>query len=580
MLDTVRRSLACLSALVILTTLSSAGEPSLANRLPAGAVATLEGQGWSEAITRLEQSDLATSLAASPNYKEFQDSDPGRNFMAGLALLQAQYGKEAWSIARDLLGDRWIVGVYPPQTEDKPVAVALIRTESPDVVAHIRTKLEPLVPLAGDKLKTESIAGGLRLVNADGSVMVLFDRWIALGNQRDQVDQVEAALRSERPDHLAASQSWRNAPHSERSDTKLEVWVDLALIRQKLQQDRLLPDKLDNPLASLLLGGVMAYASQAEFATATLDLTDSVFELRAFVPGTPDAIAAPQQSLLPPADADGEFRINSQLAGFSLIRDWANWYGQRESLMIERLLPEFDKFETGLATFLPGKDFRTDALPLFSRRLQIVSAPQTYAHLEGRPGVQLPAVAVLIELEQPEAASDLLQMVFQTITAIVNLQAGQEKRTPWVMSSETYQGVQISFAKYLQQPKGTDLPVAFNFQPSAARLGRRFVIATSQELCRQVIDALQAPPAESASQVAQGRRDWSLELAPSVVANLLEANRAILEAKAVQDGNSPEQAAGNLDLAVKLLQRLEPISLSSTLQPDGYLWRLQGGWAR
>lgn len=579
MLASVRRQLASLATLFLMSGLLSAGEESFAARLPAGAVATLEGQGFSEVINRLEQSDLVKTVTGSPNYKTFLETDPGRKFTAGLAILQAQYGKDAWSIARDVAGDRWIVGVYPPASGDKPIAVILIRTESPAVVTHIRTKLEPLVPLAGNNLKTEPLdGGGLRLVNDEG-VTVLSDRWIVLGNDRGQVDRVQAALQSETSDNLAASAAWRKAPRSERVESKLQLWADVALIRQKLQKDRLLPDKLDNPLASLLLGGVMAYASQAEFATAALDLTDSSFALQAFVPGSPQTIASAQQTLLPPEHAREDVHLNSQLAGFSLIRDWAKWYEQRESLMIERLLPEFDKFETGLATFLPGKDFRTDVLPLFSQRLQVVSAPQSYAHLEGRPGVKLPAVAVLIELEKPDEASDLLQMVFQTITAVVNLNAGQEKRTPWVMSSETYRDVQISFAKYLQQPKGADLPVAFNFQPSAARFGNQFILATSQELCRQVIDVLKSP-AEARPKDAQARQDWSLELSPAIVATLLEANRAILEAKAVQDGNSAEQAKGNLDLAVQFLERLTPVSLSSTLKPDGYVWRLEGGWSR
>lgn len=579
MLACVRHQLLCFVGLLLVSTALSAAEESLAARLPAGAVAALEGQGFNEVINRLEQSDLVRTVTGSPNYKTFLETEPGRKFTAGLAILQAQYGKDAWSIARDLAGDRWIVGVYPPASGDKPIAVVLIRTESPAVVTHIRTKLEPLVPLAGNNLKTEAIdGGGLRLVNKEG-VTVLSDRWIILGNDRGHVDRVHGALQSAAADSLAASAAWRKAPRSERSESKLQLWVDLALIRQKLQKDRLLPDKLDNPIASLLLGGVMAYASQAEFATAALDLTDSSFALRAFVPGSSDAIAAAHKTLLPPARESAEIHVDSQLAGFSLVRDWGKWYEQRESLMVERLLPEFDKFETGLATFLPGKDFRTDVLPLFSQRLQIVSAPQTYAHLEGRPGVQLPAVAVLIELEKPDEASDLLQMVFQTITAVVNLNAGQEKRTPWVMSSETYQDVQISFAKYLQRPKGTDLPVPFNFQPSAARFGNRFIMATSQELCRQVIDVLKSP-IEARSNQGQSRQDWSLELSPIVVAKMLEANRAILEAKAVQDGHSAEQAKGNLDLAVQFLERLTPVSLSSTLKPDGYVWRLEGGWSR
>lgn len=555
-----------------------AADESLARYLPAGAVGTLEGRGWSEVVTRLEQSELVKAILASPNYKDFIDSPQGRKVRGGIAVAQVQYGKDLWSMTRDLIGDRWIVGVYAPESGDKPVVLGLIRTESPEIAAHIRTRLEPLVQLTADKVKTEdSDGGGLRLVNVDGSAMILQDRWIAVSNQRSLVDQVEAALRSDAGGNLAASEAWKKARHSDRGETKLEAWADYDRIRELLQQDRLLPDKLDNPLASLLLGGVVEYVSHADFLTATLDLGESSWGLEAFVPGKPAEIDAAHQTLLPPVPTDLQTRLGPQVASISIVRDWAAWYGQRESLMIEQILPEFDKFETGLATFMPGKDFRADVLPLFSKRLQIISAPQSFAHLEGRPGVQLPGTAIIVELEQPEQASDLLQMVFQTITAVVNLQAGQEKRIPWVMSSETYKDVQLSYAKYLQTPKGADLPIAFNFQPSAARVGRHFVMATSQDLCRQLIDALQNPSGDAKSAAAD-RPDWSFEVAPAVVADLLESNRAIIEAKAVQDGKSADQATNGLNDALNLLRRLRPVSLSSTLQPDGYVWRFQGGW--
>lgn len=574
-----RRWCATLIAILMAAPAIVAADESLARYLPAGAVGTLEGRGWSEVVTRLEESDLVKAIAASPSFKTFDNSPQGRKVRGGITVLQTQYGKDLWSLARDLIGDRWIVGVYPPASGDKPVVLALIRTESPEIAAHVRTRLEPLVQLTADKVKTEEMeGGGLRLVNVDGSALVIQNRWIAVGSQRELVDQVAAALPTDgASSSLAAAENWRKAPHSGRSETKLELWVDYNLIREKLQRDRLLPDKLDNPLVSLLLGGVVEYASHADFATATLDLGDSSFGLEAFVPGQPTAVDAAHQTLLPPAASDVASRLGAQVASFSLIRDWAGWYGQRESLLIERLLPEFDKFETGLATFMPGKDFRADVLPLFSKRLQVIAAPQSFAHLEGRPGVQLPATAVIVELEKPDEATDLLQMVFQTITAVVNLEAGQQKRIPWVMTSETYNDVQISFAKYLQKPKGADLAVAFNFQPSSARVGRHFVIASSQELCRQIVEALQNPAGSPASESAD-RADWSFEVVPAVVADLLEANRAIIEAKAVQDGKTAVQATDGLNDALALLRRLRPISLSSTLRADGYVWRFQGGW--
>ena len=569
-----------LAALLLLPGQAWSEEPPtpLARYMPSGAIAAVEGRGWDEIITRLEHSEFLEQVLASPTFKAFDNSPPGRKLRGGIAVVQFQYGKDLWSLARDVLGGEWILAIYPQESGKQPNGVFLIRATSPDIVSHLRTRLEPLVQLTGDKVTSEELdGGGLRLANVDDSALVLQDRWIIGGNRRSLVDQIESALQSAPQSSLASTESYASSVQRIGADTRLQLWIDYQRLREHEQKDRLLPDKLDNPLVSLFLGGVVEYIAQASTVSAGLDITADGWELHAFVPGQPESIDAAHQTLLPPAPSDSATRLGEQVARLSLSRDWAAWYGQREALLEEKLLPEFDKFETGLANLMPGKDFRADILPLLSKRLQIVSAPQSFAQLEGRPGVQLPAFALIMELEQPEPATDLLQMLFQTITAVINLQAGQEKRTPWVVSSETYHDVQISFAKYLQKPKGTDLGIAYNFQPSSARVGRHFIMATSQELCRQLIDALQSsaelPPASTTD-----RPDWAFELAPTVVADLLESNRAVLEAKTVQNGQTPEQATQILNDGVRLLRHLRPLSLSSSLQPAGYVWRFQGGW--
>ena len=102
------------------------------------------------------------------------------------------------------------------------------------------------------------------------------------------------------------------------------------------------------------------------------------------------------------------------------------------------MLPNFDKFETGLAIFLAGRDFSEDVLPMLGQRLTLVSVPQSFAHLKGKPGVQLPGFALLFDLAKPTEANDLLNLVFQTVVLVSNLQATQEGRPTFVLSSESY----------------------------------------------------------------------------------------------------------------------------------------------
>ena len=99
-------------------------------------------------------------------------------------------------------------------------------------------------------------------------------------------------------------------------------------------------------------------------------------------------------------------------------------------------------------------------------------------------------MAIIVELAQPDEGGALLQLLFQTLAAILNLEAGQQGRQPWVVTSETYHDVQVSYAQYLQKPSGEDLGIVFNFLPASARVGDRFILSSSLPLCKQLIDEL------------------------------------------------------------------------------------------
>src|SRR6185369_7454915 len=97
---------------------------------------------------------------------------------------------------------------------------------------------------------------------------------------------------------------------------------------------------------------------------------------------------------------------------------------------------------------------------------------------------------------RPEEGGDVFQLFFQTLSSILNLQAREQNRQPWIMGSETFGNVQISYGRYLKKPSGDQLPIVFNFMPASARVGDKFIISSSLGLCRNLIEALQKPAAE------------------------------------------------------------------------------------
>lgn len=565
-----------------LTANDTISDASLVRWLPSGAIGTLEVTGLAPIIERIETSEALKSYLNSPLYHEATKTDPARKALAGKAILEAQLGMDLWAITKTYLGDRLILGVYPPIDGSQPDGVLLIQVKAADDLSKLLEKLVPLMALAGDSVALSDHADGGKVFKMkDGNNIVVKDRWVVASKNRELLSQTLSNLTASRASGLEAEASWKLMTQHLGQKHTVQLCIDLAKITQ-LHGKRIIPEKSDNPLVSLLFGGMLEYAANSPYAGITLDIGENSFSLVTSVAGKAtdldDAhsalVLAPARPLLPMT-----IDLPQRLGLFSFSRDFVKWYKAREQLLDPKLLPEFDKFETGLATFLPGKDFAEDVLPLLTGRVAFVSAPQDYSYLDGKPGVQLPAFAIVVELAKPNEGADILNLVAQTILTISNLEAAKQKRQLWVQSSESYHDVQVNFARYLKRPKGDQLATAYNFQPASALVGNRFILSSSLGLCRELIDAQRPERLESQQNQSADRLPNVIQvLSPPVAAQLLEANAAVIHAKNIQNGKTAEQSTQALDGFCELLRRLTAFQLDTVQYPDRMQLELSGGW--
>ena len=194
--------------------------------------------------------------------------------------------------------------------------------------------------------------------------------------------------------------------------------------------------------------------------------------------------------------------------------------------------------------------------------------------MDGRPGVELPGFALLVDLAKPEEGSDIVKLFMQTLSFILNVNAGQEGREPMVQSSETWKGVQIAFSRHLERPKGERLPIAYNFTVASAQVEDRYIISSSLDLCRTLIDRLQAPDDDE----RRANRNFELTADFAPVADLLVTNRDFLTGREIQKGKSPEQAAAEFDLGLTLLRMLKQLSLSTGIHAESLQATLKIDW--
>ena len=578
--------LAIVSGLCGLTQRSNAfaADADLAKATPGGAIFFAEISGLEPWIEKLQNSQLVASLPSNPQVQAFYASPEGRKADAGRKLIENHLGMDLWTLAKTAVGGQVAIALYPHDGRKEPDAVIAIQVKDVKVLDRIRERIAPTLVFIEEQIAQSTGPGNVPVRSIDGKVFIAErDNWIVAASTSDLMTRtltLRAGAATDGAKSLADDAPYAAMIKQLGSQHLVRSYVNLELVAKSMG-GRIGPEKLDNPGASLLFGGLYELANHSPFFGSTLDLDSQRLVITNSVAGKPESIGEKYASLFAAADkpdAGTLPNVPGLIGGLILHRDLAGWYKRREELLDAKVLPEFDKFEAGLANVLPGKDYGTDILPSLGRNLTLVAAPQDYSHLNGKPGLQLPGFALVWDLAKPEEAEQTLNLFFQTVATISNLNAAQQGRQPWVLSSESYKDVQIQFGKYSQKPKGDRLPIVFNFMPAAARVRDKFVMASSVDLCKRLVDVYLTPTNTTAT-AKTTRNDFLFELTGESLANILEVNRGMLEARSVsQEAKTSDQAQTDVTTLLQLVRGVRTLRLTTGAEADGYRVQLEAVW--
>jgi len=584
MLRVTRSSLLAimLMAVLAMSRSSNAADVDSAKVMPSGAIFFAEVSGLEPWIDKLQNSELVASLPSNPQVQAFFDSPQGRQANAGRMMIENQLGMDLWTLSKTAIGGKVSIALYPHESRQQPDSVMAIQFNDVKNRDRIRERVAPLLTLIEQQIKQTTGPGNVSVRSIDGKVFIAErDNWLVAASTSELMNQT-LSLRSdtveERVKSLAEDAPFVAMTKQLGEKHLLRSYINLQLIAKGMG-GRIGPEKLDNPAASLLLGGVYELANRSSFFGSTVDLDEQRLVIRHEVAGKPESLGEKFASLfVESGNPDAGFLppVPGLIGGWVLQRDFAGWYKHREELLDPKFLPEFDKFEAGLANLLPGKDYGIDILPSLGSRLTFLAAPQEYSHLNGKPGLQLPGFALVWDLAKPDEAEQTLSLLFQTVAMLSNLEAGKQGRQPWVLSSESYKNIQIQFGKYAQKPKGERLPIVFNFMPAAARVGDKFVMASSVDLCKHLVDYYLNP---IMVKKAPTRNDFLFELTGESLANLLDVNREMLEARSVaQEGKTSEQAKSDVTGLLQIVRGVRTLRLTSGAEGEGYRVQLEAVW--
>jgi hypothetical protein len=256
-----------------------------------------------------------------------------------------------------------------------------------------------------------------------------------------------------------------------------------------------------------------------------------------------------------PADGDGAASLiqpTGTIASLSLWRDWSTIWESRADLFSPEVAQNLAQLDTFAGQFFGGREFGADVLGALAPHWRMVISQQDFDSIKPPPDVKLPGFAIVAEIEEPEGDfAQKLKTAYQTIVGLSNIDATQQKAAPLELGSEEVEGVTLATARYVL-PQGAAAENMtpqrrYNFSPSAAQVGKYFILSSSRGLARLLIKELKRKNAGPGAR-ASNRSTFAVEADGLELARILELNRDRLAMQTMLErGETKEKAQAQVD---------------------------------
>jgi hypothetical protein len=532
------------------------------------AVAYLEIATPGDLLDHLYSTDVQSLIAAAPDLRRQLDNQSIRELRQVLEYVGRGVGMSASRLARELTMGGITVSFEAP---DRLLVVARARDAELLQKAHgtllslaredAKTKNKP------DPVKTEEYLGIIIYRLSEQEAHAVLDRNLVVSNQIELVKRSIERSQDKASEFqpLNGLAQWKARKAAVRPKATAWAYVNLERFRQ-LNPQAFKGKREDEPGAKLLLGPWFSALQKSDWASLELSADAKQLGLELSLPVPEEAVSGPLKVFRPGQGrgAPALVRPKGMLLSVGLWRDFAAVWEVREQFLPAEAMQGLAQLDSVAGQFFGGRDFATGVLGSIGPDWRVVVVQQDYDHMNPKPDLRLPGLAVLLELQPEDQEFPVrLQAAFQSFMGLINLGAAQQKAPPFLLGSEIFEGVELSKAAFLAPSVAeADKPVEprFNLSPCAARVGSTFMITTSVDAARAVIHQLKAnePPGEQATE------DTLIAAADGAeVARLVEVNRASLVTRnMLEKGNNQQAAEQEIDLLAKALRFLGQARLS------------------
>ena len=520
--------------------------------LPATSVVFVEIAKPAEVIRTLTTHPLLAEITKLDSYDKAMEKTDLLGLRLGVGFVEFQLGM-AWKDALTALteGGIW-ASLNGPEIGD----VVLVKARDEKTLNRIR---DTLLKLARDDAKNKGKSEPFEedayrektVYKTKGGGFATIGPWLVLGNKPELGKSVLDVLIDGTSEGIAKNESFAVAQAKVPPTASVWAFTNIATIRGAGVAPKLYSGRADDPGGEMLVGGILDVLKTANFSTTVLTVDAKTMSIEIALPFEADKVSESREFFFGPGGngrAPALPQIDGLLFGLSSYRDLSQMWLRAGDLFDEGMNEKLAQADSQLTTLFSGKDFGEDILGAFAPQLQFVAMRQTFGEAGPVPAIKLPAFAIAFEMKDPETARREFKRIFQSFVGFLNVVGamnGQPQLELDIERDNTLELVSSSYLPEKDEAKSQQARIQFNFSPSVGFQGKRFVLASTRTMARELAKAADAPASDVNTLV---------ELNASVLREVLNDNLShLVSQNMLKEGATREEAELKLGDLLKIL---------------------------
>ncbi len=572
-LPIVRRTAAILISLLSLVAAAHADERKATEILPPSTVIFAEIRQPERVVAAVYEDDLVRRIEALEPVRAAMEKKPYLDFKAGVAIVESQMGLPWRKIVEQALGGGVTFAV------DAKTQGAAILARASDEAIHSKL-LETLANLARLDAKSKDKPDpvkmldyrGIRVYAADKNKLAVVGEWLVITNNDDLGKQIIDRYLDKAAQTLAADAQFAKAYEAASTTSTAWAYVNATALRDAGVAKKLLGGQAENPLAELFFGGILTALHQTPYVTIGLNGADRHIHVTASAPYDPKWAKDLREYYFGPEGkgvAPTQLAVDDTILTLSSYRNVSGMWVRAGDLFNEQMNEELAKADSGLTTLFGGKDFGEDILGAIRPEVRVVVARQRFVEGQPVPAIKLPAFGLVAELKDPAKMQPELRRTFQSAIGFLNIVGATNGQPQLDLDMEKTDAAQFVTASYIADPGGNGAQAAkinYNFSPSIAFSGNRFIVASTKEFAHALTSA-------NASERVGGNEKRVVNTDAVVqfdaLRETLADNRGQLVAQnMLKEGHTKEEAERDIGLLLELVGWLDHLAFSMDTTPS------------